>query len=287
MGAQEIFKATQESLKQLKIPNSINSQEIKQFISELEQEWSIATQIIQDDGVPFQRSLSKLSFLASTPQLQHIELGYYSPVYEGTQYYRVREQMNQDTYSSAGEFFIWQHETQEYDLYRIYKHKIIQTLVWEREEIDDGESISYEPIPAGFTVTIDLGKAVAFDIDYPVAYAQAYISSGDDLTPINPGFHLGLEPQVKVIFPSVVSFTGPLEVTCQLYGEFAWVEPLPKSITTQPRLQHPLTTPFSQRLTPPGISGLVTNFPPLALSGLPEIKQFQTRRNQVPSLSTN
>jgi len=286
MGAQEIFKATQESLKQLKVPNSINSQEIKQFIEELGQEWSIATQIVQDDGVPFQRSLSKLSFPASTPQLQQVELGYYSSVYEGTRYYRVREQMNQDTYSSAGEFFAWQHEIQEYDLYRIYKDKLIQTLTWEREEVDDGESTSYEPIPAGFTVTIDLGKAVAFSIEYPQAHAQTYIASGNELTPINPGFHLGLKPQVKVIFPSTVSFLGLLEITCQLYGEFAWVEPLPKTTKTQPRLRHPPNTPFSQRLVPPGVNGLTANFPPLTPEGLPEIEQFQTRRTQAPSLYT-
>lgn len=286
MGAQEIFKATQESLKQLKVPNSINSQEIKQFIEELEQEWSVATQIVQDDGVPFQRSLSKLSFPVSAPRLQQIELGYYSPVYEGTRYYRVREQMNQDTYSSAGEFITWQHEVQEYELYRIYKDKLIQTLTWEREEVDDGESTTYEPIPAGFTVTIDLGKAVAFSISYPQAYAQAYTTSGSELTPIGPGFHLGLEPQIKVIFSAEVLFLGPLEITCQLYGQFAWVEPLPKATITQPRLQHLPTTPFSQRLVPPGVSGLTANFPPLTAPSLPEIEQFQTRRNQVPAIST-
>lgn len=285
MSAQNIFKATQDSVKQIKVPTSINSQEIKQFVTELNQEWTMSTQIVQDDGTPFQRSLSKLTFPSSNSQLDFVQLGYYSPIYEGTQYYRVREFMDQETYSSAGDFINWIHEVQGYDLYRIYKHQLLQELTWERER--EGGSSSpedpYEAIPAGFTVTLDLGKAVAVSIDYPTQYTNAYSVEGQTLTPLTPGFHLGLEPQIKFIFPNLVPNTIPLEINCDLYGVFAWVEPLPKGITTRPRLQHPVGTPFEQRLTPPNVQGLRVDFPPLSLN-LPRIQQFQTRRNQSPNL---
>ena len=289
MSAQNIFKATQDSVRQIKVPDSINSQEIKQFIPELEQEWTVSTQIVQDDGTPFQRSLSRLLFPPSTPQLDFVQLGYYSPIYEGTQYYRVREFMDQETYSSAGEFTHWLYEVQSFELYRIYKHQLLETLTWERQEIESIETNTtlYEVIPAGFTVTLDLGKAVAVSIDYPTEYIEAYAVENQVLTPLSPGFHLGLKPQIKFIFPNAVVNSDPIEIICDLYGVFAWVEPLPKEITSRPRLQHPTGTPFEQRLAPPNISGLRTDFPPLSLGNLPEIQQFQTRRTQLPGLYTS
>jgi hypothetical protein len=280
----------------LPIPQQYTTATIEKEIPQLERSWTFATQTVADETKIFARTFSLPSFDPTEPyHLEKVQLPSYSEKYRGTEYYRVTSRFMEDKYTSAAsllnpeeDFLVWRHNKITYRMEKVYSVEEYKRVTWIRDSI----SVPQEPTESNpnpedevyyFTLTdpfyladIDGGKALCAEVicDDPV---EVYVFTlPEELEPVTGKFELFKRfIRVKLLSPTATSHQ---KVEVVFYGKLLWTQQIPlKNETAPSSLYYPISTPYSQRLLPPGVNGLPTDFWNTSTTVFPTLDNPQDR----------
>lgn len=273
----------------------LTSASIEQYIPQLQTNWEIGQQLATLEGIPYSRIYRQLSLGSNPYSISLVNLGAYSPEYEGSFYYLVSQKFQEISYSSSqttGEdsWLRWRKVTTNFRQEITYLHKSIGSLNWIQPSV--GQILT--PISSPYTLSVDAGKAlsVVFSISpanesfeirlkntaNATGTLATYTSStaGGTLTSSNI---LLTEPiiEIKLINPNNVV---PIEISLTFYGQYAWRAMVPLDDESEQVLLHSIDIPISSRMKPPGLSGMPDYF----WNSTPgsELKNFDQRQSNNP-----
>lgn len=256
----------------------LTSASIEQYIPELDTNWEIGQQLATLDNIPYSRIYKQLSLPNNPYSLSLVDLGAVSPEYESNIYYLVTQNFQEISYSSNktdGEdsWLRWKKVTTNYRQEITYLHKSLSTLHWQ-QPLD----INSLPIPISNSYTIPLinaGKALGMSFTIAPADQQVEVKFKSSVTDVgtnqvftlssvfgvyaNSSLFLLTQPYIEFKLINSAN-TSPVNLAVTFYGQYKWRTMVPLNDENEQTLIHPIDSPISTRLKPPGLSNLPDNF---------------------------
>lgn len=266
---------------QLNLPEEATSATITQFIPEWGDSWEIANQQVDINGTIVSRQYSLLSFPYNEAKLVRIELGTYDPYWEANFYYQIISYFQETNYSSHYKYTLafneWVRQSTKFRQEVLYKHKITNTLTWERPSTTNSETslTVYTPLPEDYTLLINVGQSLGATIQItdPVE-VRLKSSASEPGELVNKDFVLLTKPYLEITFKDI-TLLSHTELTVNFYGEYAYRTYVPAEFFSQEEpvtLIHKFNTPYQERLKPPGLPNLPDNFWNTNYDQLPDIE---------------
>lgn len=254
---------------QLNLPEETTTATLTQFYSEWGDSWEVASQQVDTKGTIVSRAYSLLSFPYNEAKLVKIELGTYDPQWEATFYYNVISYFQETAYASHYKYALpfneWSKQTTKFRQEALYKHKLTNTLTWNRPSTTNSQTnlTEYNPLPEDYTLLINVGQALGAVIEIADPVEVRIKSTASDLGElVSKNFVLLTKPYIEITFKNI-TLTSHTLLKVYFYGEYAYrtYEPADKFNQEEPlTLIHPYNTSYQNRLKPPGLANLPDNF---------------------------
>jgi hypothetical protein len=281
--------------------NGMTTASIDTFYEWLGMSWQSSSNTCLKNGTPYYREYTELELPIEEDFLvEKIDFGYIEPDLEGRYFYKVTNIFYEHSYSSSDSFFRWTYEKNKYIHEVLYHDSISSTRKWERPRLESEppqyQDINQEPldisIEAGKALGLRLSSDTSFTYTYEGVESQAGLSHHlplllteelvvrfSNITNQLPLSQEGLLSPLNQDIPRVAIPT-PTYLKIEAYGEKKARDMFHVAGEIEEEeeiLKHPISTPFEERLLPPGRGDLNKIFWNYPLKALPKLEGFDQR----------